>query len=94
MKSEEKLMDDEQLSSVSGGIKGMDVIGFLHVRVQTEIKTSPDLNAETAETVNWGGYRVYEIDTNQGLVWYRTALHKWIANNPQNDFTLLKNWRS
>ena len=36
------------------------------------------------------GYRVYEIDTNQGLLWYRTGVNKWVAENPQNTFTLLK----
>ena len=90
MKTEEKLLNDEQLDSVAGGIKDMEIIGYLIVKTNTEFKSSPDLNAETVETGNWGRYRVYEIDTNQGLLWYRTALHKWAAENPLNTFSMLK----
>lgn len=91
MELEEKYINDEQLDSVVGGIKGMEIIGHLIIKTtNTEFKSSPDLNAETVETASWGGQRVYEIDTNQGLLWYRTGVNKWVAENPQNTFTLLK----
>lgn len=90
MELEERIINDEQLDSVAGGINGMEIIGYLIVKTYTEFKSDPDLNAETVETGNWGRYRVYEIVSNQGLLWYRTALHKWAPENPQNSFSMLK----
>lgn len=90
MKLEEKVINDEELGSVAGGIKDMEILGYLIVKTNTEFKSRPEINAETVDTGNWGRYRVYEIETNQGLIWYRTALHKWAAENPQNSFSMLK----
>ena len=54
MKLEERLINDEQLDSVAGGIKGMEKLGFLTIKAaNTEIKSRPDLNAETVKVVSW-----------------------------------------
>ncbi len=92
MESEERLINDEQLDSVAGGsgIEGMEKLGYLTIKVETEIKLRPDLNAETVKVVSWCGLGVFEIDTNQGLLWYRTGLNRWVAENPKNTFTMFK----
>ena len=90
MELEERLINDEQLDSVAGGIKGMEKLGYLTIKVDTEIKLRPDLNAETVKVVSWCGLGVFEIDTNQGLLWYRTGLNRWVAENPKNTFTMFK----
>ena len=92
MELEERLINDEQLDSVAGGsgIEGMEKLGFLTIKVETEIKLRPDLNAETVRVVSWCGLGVFEIDTNQGLLWYRTGLNRWVAENPKNTFTMFK----
>ena len=91
MELEERLINDEQLDSVAGGgIEGMEKLGYLTIKVDTEIKLRPDLNAETVKVVSWCGLGVFEIDTNQGLLWYRTGLNRWIAENPKNTFTMFK----
>ena len=92
MELEERLINDEQLDSVSGGsgIEGMEKLGYLTIKVETEIKLRPDLNAETVRVVSWCGLGVFEIDTNQGLLWYRTGLNRWVAENPKNTFTMFK----
>ena len=92
MELEERLINDEQLDSVAGGsgIEGMEKLGFLTIKVETEIKLRPDLNAETVKVVSWCGLGVFEIDTNQGLLWYRTGENRWIAENPMNTFTMFK----
>lgn len=92
MELEERLINDEQLDSVAGGsgIEGMEKLGYLTIKVDTEIKLSPDLNAETVKVVSWCGLGVFEIDTNQGLLWYRTGLNRWVAENPKNTFTMFK----
>ena len=92
MKLEERLINDEQLDSVAGGsgIEGMEKLGYLTIKVDTEIKLKPDLNAETVKVVSWCGLGVFEIDTNQGLLWYRTGLNRWVAENPKNTFTMFK----
>ena len=92
MELEEKLINDEQLDSVAGGsgIEGMEKLGYLTIKVDTEIKLRPDLNAETVRVVSWCGLGVFEIDTNQGLLWYRTGLNRWVAENPKNTFTMFK----
>ena len=92
MELEEKLINDEQLDSVAGGsgIEGMEKLGYLTIKVDTEIKLRPDLNAETVRVVSWCGFGVFEIDTNQGLLWYRTGLNRWVAENPKNTFTMFK----
>lgn len=91
MELEERLINDEQLDSVAGGgIEGMEKLGYLTIKVETEIKLRPDLNAETVKVVSWCGFGVFEIDTNQGLLWYRTGLNRWIAENPKNTFTMFK----
>ena len=65
MKLEERLINDEQLDSVAGGIKGMEKLGFLTIKAaNTEIKSRPDLNAETVKVVSWCAFGVFEIDTN------------------------------
>jgi len=92
MELEERLINDEQLDSVAGGsgIEGMEKLGYLTIKVDTEIKLRPDLNAETVKVVSWCGLGVFEIDTNQGLLWYRTGLNRWVAENPKNTFTMFK----
>lgn len=92
MELEERLINDEQLDSVAGGsgIEGMEKLGYLTIKVETEIKLKPDLNAETVKVVSWCGLGVFEIDTNQGLLWYRTGLNRWVAENPKNTFTMFK----
>ncbi len=92
MELEERLINDEQLDSVAGGsgIEGMEKLGYLTIKVETEIKLRPDLNAETVRVVSWCGLGVFEIDTNQGLLWYRTGLNRWVAENPKNTFTMFK----
>jgi hypothetical protein len=92
MELEERLINDEQLDSVAGGsgIEGMEKLGYLTIKVDTEIKLKPDLNAETVKVVSWCGLGVFEIDTNQGLLWYRTGLNRWVAENPKNTFTMFK----
>lgn len=92
MELEERLINDEQLDSVAGGsgIEGMEKLGYLTIKVETEIKLKPDLNAETVRVVSWCGLGVFEIDTNQGLLWYRTGLNRWVAENPKNTFTMFK----
>ena len=92
MELEERLINDEQLDSVAGGsgIEGMEKLGYLTIKVDTEIKLRPDLNAETVRVVSWCGLGVFEIDTNQGLIWYRIGLNRWIAENPKNPFTMFK----
>jgi hypothetical protein len=92
MELEERLINDEQLDSVAGGsgIEGMEKLGYLTIKVDTEIKLRPDLNAETVRVVSWCGLGVFEIDTNQGLLWYRTGLNRWVAENPKNTFTMFK----
>lgn len=92
MELEERLINDEQLDSVAGGsgIEGMEKLGYLTIKVETEIKLRPDLNAETVKVVSWCGLGVFEIDTNQGLLWYRTGLNRWVAENPKNTFTMFK----
>lgn len=91
MELEERLINDEQLDSVAGGIEGMEKLGYLTIKAKdTEIKSRPDLNAETVEVVYWCAFGVYEIDTNQGLIWYRIGLNRWIAENPKNPFTMFK----
>jgi len=92
MELEERLINDEQLDSVAGGsgIEGMEKLGYLTIKVDTEIKLKPDLNAETVRVVSWCGLGVFEIDTNQGLLWYRTGLNRWVAENPKNTFTMFK----
>ncbi|MBR4608962.1 MAG: hypothetical protein IKO38_00770 [Erysipelotrichaceae bacterium] len=92
MELEERLINDEQLDSVAGGsgIEGMEKLGYLTIKVDTEIKLKPDLNAETVRVVSWCGLGVFEIDTNQGLLWYRTGLNRWVAENPKNTFTTFK----
>lgn len=92
MELEERLINDEQLDSVAGGsgIEGMEKLGYLTIKVETEIKLRPDLNAETVRVVSWCGLGVFEIDTNQGLLWYRTGLDRWVAENPKNTFTMFK----
>ena len=91
MELEERIINDEQLDSVAGGgIEGMEKLGYLTIKVDTEIKLRPDLNAETVRVVSWCGLGVFEIDTNQGLLWYRTGLNRWIAENPKNTFTMFK----
>jgi hypothetical protein len=92
MEVEERLINDEQLDSVAGGsgIEGMEKLGYLTIKVETEIKLRPDLNAETVKVVSWCGLGVFEIDTNQGLLWYRTGLNRWVAENPKNTFTMFK----
>ena len=92
MELEERLINDEQLDSVAGGsgIEGMEKLGYLTIKVDTEIKLRPDLNAETVKVVSWCGLGVFKIDTNQGLLWYRTGLNRWVAENPKNTFTMFK----
>ena len=92
MELEERIINDEQLDSVAGGsgIEGMEKLGYLTIKVDTEIKLRPDLNAETVRVVSWCGLGVFEIDTNQGLLWYRTGLNRWVAENPKNTFTMFK----
>ena len=91
MELEERLINDEQLDSgAGGGIEGMEKLGYLTIKVDTEIKLRPDLNAETVRVVSWCGLGVFEIDTNQGLLWYRTGLNRWVAENPKNTFTMFK----
>lgn len=91
MELEERLINDEQLDSVAGGIKDMEKLGYLTIKAKdTEIKSRPDLNAETVKVVYWCAFGVYEIDTNQGLLWYRTGVNRWIAENPMNTFTMFK----
>ena len=57
MELEERLINDEQLDSVAGGsgIEGMEKLGYLTIKVDTEIKLRPDLNAETVKVVSWCG---------------------------------------
>ena len=92
MELEERLINDEQLDSAAGGsgIEGMEKLGYLTIKVETEIKLRPDLNAETVRVVSWCGLGVFEIDTNQGLLWYRTGVNRWVAENPKNTFTMFK----
>ena len=69
----------------------MEKLGYLTIKAAgTEIKSRPDLNAETVKVVSWCAFGVYEIDTNQGLLWYRTGVNRWIAENPKNTFTMFK----
>ena len=86
MNTEKKILNDEELESVSGG--ALELLGFIVIRTHTEFKSSPDLNAETVGSTNVGSYRVYEIDTNQGLVWYRIPSNRWVAENPKIQFAM------
>lgn len=88
MNSEKKLLNEEELDSVAGG--AIDKLGYLIIKTPTEFKFSPDLNAETVGSSSFGRQTVWEIDTNQGLIWYRVGVNKWAAENPKNEFAMLK----
>ena len=88
MNTEEKLLNDEELESVAGG--ALELLGYIVIRTYAEFKNSPDLTAETVGSTNVGTYRVYEIDTNQGLIWYRIPSNRWVAENPKIQFAMSK----
>ena len=37
-----------------------------------------------------GGFAVYELDTNEGLLWYRVGVKRWVAENPKITFKMYK----
>lgn len=80
--TEKKLITDEDLKDVNGGID-MRVIGVASV-----LTTNLNIRAKADKTSTWMGetskparFDVYEIVQNQGYVWYRIATNMWIAND-------------
>ena len=81
--SEVKL-DDQSLNEVAGGASSsLKVIGTATVNTtHLNIRYSADKNSERiGETNAPAKYDVYEIAQNQGYIWYRIDIHKWIASD-------------
>ena len=86
----ENIIIEDDLQEVSGGawkIDGMERIGQVTIRsIDVEIKREPSKNAETLCTypsTRW--FPVYEIEQNEGVLWYRLGNHSWVAQ--QNGVT-------
>ena len=80
---EEKVLNDEILSEVAGGVANMTVIGTATVITNNlNIRRKPDKSSENLGQTNAPTkYYVYEIVQNQGYIWYRISENMWIAND-------------
>ncbi|MCR5095975.1 MAG: hypothetical protein K6A70_04480 [Erysipelotrichaceae bacterium] len=78
----EELLKDEQLNEVAGGA-GLRVIGIAKV-----VTNNLNIRSQASKNSTWVGqtnypaqYDVYEIEQNEGYIWYRIDYNKWIAND-------------
>lgn len=78
----EKLVKDEELSEVAGGA-GYKVIGTAKViTTNLNIRSGPSKYSDYLGQTNAPAqYDVYEITQNEGYIWYKIDVSKWIAND-------------
>ncbi len=80
---ENKILSDDDLSSVAGGASSLRVIGRAKVvTTNLNIRSSYSKNSRLmGQTNEPASYDVYEIVQNEGYIWYRIDADKWIAND-------------
>ena len=84
---------DEELEEVSGGawtVNGMKRIGEVTISGKgIEIKTQPSNSAKTTLTLDFRWCPVYEIEQNEGLIWYRVSEKMYVAQQAGVTFKML-----
>ena len=78
----QEILNDEALDQVSGGAS-LKVIGKAQV-VTTNLNIRRDATTKSERlgmTNAPAQYDVYEIVQNEGYIWYRIDINKWIAND-------------
>ena len=77
-------INDDALGAIAGGkAEGFVVIGTARVLTNDlRIRYAPNTDCQILGTTSAPAmYDVLEITQNEGYIWYRIGLHKWIANN-------------
>ena len=81
----EKILKDEELNEVAGGAanSGYKVIGTAKViTTNLNIRSGPSKYSDYLGQTNAPAqYDVYEITQNEGYIWYKIDVSKWIAND-------------
>ena len=78
----EQLLKDEELKEVAGGasyrVIGIAKVITTNLNIRSGASTSSSRLGQTNAPAQ---YEVYEIEQNEGYIWYRIDYNKWIAND-------------
>ena len=81
--NKERVSFDRELEEACGAawtVNGMKRIGEVTISGKgIEIKTQPSNSAKTTLTLDFRWCPVYEIEQNEGLIWYRVSEKMYVA---------------